>query len=127
MNKKWMPITAGILDILNGIFGIITGYVLFIIEGWLGWGPLYKIGGPVMFFIGVLAIVGGIFTFKRKRWCPALAGSIIAIAPAALLTYFQWSTFDPKYFFDWSAFSYFVAIPAIAAIVLTVLSRKQFE
>jgi MFS family permease len=134
MNKKWMPKTAGILDVLNGIFGMIMGYFLFIIEGWLGWGPLYAIGGPVLFFIGVLAIVGSVFTFKRKRWWLALVGSIFALIPIALYMYFIWHSFDPSYLSE-ASLRYiltvplmgFIGVPAIVAIILTVLSRKQFE
>ena len=134
MDKKWMPITAGILDILNGAFGIFVGLFFLMIEGWLAWGPLYEIGGPVLIVIGVLAIVGSVFVFKRKRWGLALAGVIFAITPTALFTYLFWRSFDPSFFSDahlstilinflWG----FIAVPAIFAIILTVLSRKQFE
>ena len=80
-----------------------------------------------MFFIGVLAIVGSVFAFKRKRWWLALTGSVLALIPIALFTYFEWSTFDPEYFFAWHAFLKFAVVPAIVAVILTVLSRKQFK
>jgi hypothetical protein len=51
--------------------------------------------------VGILAIVGGIYALRRKIWGLALAGSIAAFFPSWLL--------------------------GIAAIVLTALSKKEFE
>jgi hypothetical protein len=57
--------------------------------------------------IGIVAIVGGIFALIRKRWRLAFAGSICAI---------------------FSFFLFFLNVPlAIAAIVLVVLGKGEFE
>jgi hypothetical protein len=124
-----MPITAGILDILNGAFGILLGllFVAFAFEGRLAWGPLFEIGGPVLIVIGVIAIVGSIFAFKRKRWWLALVGAIISIAPTALWTYFYWQSFYTSHFYLLHMLQGFSVVPTIFAIILTILSRKQFD
>jgi hypothetical protein len=51
--------------------------------------------------VGILAIVGGIYALQRKIWGLALAGSIAAFFPSWIL--------------------------GIAAIVLTALSKNEFE
>ena len=122
-----MPITAGVLDILNGILGIIIGLFFWMFVGLLFWGTFYEIGGLLLIVIGVLAIVGGVYAFKRKRWCLALAGAIAAIIPTVVAMYDFWERFNPNYFFPLPTLQGFIGIPAIVAIILTVLSRKQFE
>lgn len=51
--------------------------------------------------LAVLAMVGGILALQRKSWGLALAGSIAAVLPFSLL--------------------------GIAALILTALSRDEFE
>lgn len=119
MEKKgWMPATAGILDIISGSFGLFVGMILLVL-GTLGSGMLrfFEVGipeiSPVVILAifsaaavplaitGILAIVGGIYAIRRKMWGLALAGSIAAFFPSWIL--------------------------GIAAIVLTILSKKEFE
>lgn len=115
MKKTWMPMTAGILDIICGAFALIGGLVL-VVVGTVGSGVLMYFGVeippflPVALFsaiaapviiVGILAIVGGVYALRRKKWGLALAGSIAAFFPSWLL--------------------------GIAAIVLTILSKNEFE
>jgi hypothetical protein len=96
MENAWMPKVAGILDIVAGALGIFGGFFLVL---WLAFVP-YMTSGPgtelhyfpmrimmlfmlpwafIMFAGGVLAVVGGIYALKSKRWGLALAGSIGAV------------------------------------------------
>ncbi len=128
MNKIWIPITAGVLDIINGAFGIFMGLVFLTFDQLLGlYGTFYEIGGPLLIVIGVLAIVGGVYAFKRKRWRLALAGAIAAIIPSMTIMLAFWQYFDPGDFFSLPTLQGFIGIPAIVAIILTILSKKQFE
>ena len=113
--QTWMPMTAGILDIIAGGFSLIAGFVLLII-GAVGsnfmvyFAPQMPPAMMVVIFssiavpliiIGILAIVGGIYALQRKIWGLALAGSIAAFFPCWIL--------------------------GLTAIVLTALSKNEFE
>lgn len=115
MDKTWMPAVAGILAVVSGALGLIASYVL-VILGTVGSavlsfveveilafvpGAVFSAIAIPLFVVGILAIVGGVFALQRKRWRWALAGSVAAFFPCRLL--------------------------GIAAIVLTVLSRKEFD
>jgi len=115
MDKTWMPAVAGILAIVSGGLGLIGSYIL-VILGAVGSAVLSFVEAEIpafvpgvvfsaiaipLFAVSILAIVGGVFALQRKRWRWALAGSVAAFFPCRLL--------------------------GIAAIVLTVLARKQFD
>ena len=75
---------AGILSIIGGIFGIVAGaFALGItalstpITGMFGFGA---IGGGLL-ALGIIALIGGIVTLKRKSWGFALTGAICALFP----------------------------------------------
>jgi lysylphosphatidylglycerol synthetase-like protein (DUF2156 family) len=125
MNKKWMPITTGVLDIGVGVVGTYAGLIISIFGLVLYSGPraAYQISGPLHFIIGVVVIVSGIYAFKRKKWDLVLAGPIIALILCTahlILNYiYTYSYLEQQYII--------VIIPALVAIVLTILSRKQFE
>jgi len=114
MEKKWMPMVAGILDIICGavaalitigllIAGIVTGVVAAVAPDLPKFVPPLLLGLSVpAAVIAVLAILGGVRALHRKNWELALAGSIVAF-------------FNPWW------------LLGLAAIVLTALSRKQFD
>ena len=109
IRRTWMPIIAGILDIVTGSLIL---FVLFL----FAIGPMiiepvragtFHFDLSLLFMvmpamtIVALAIVGGICATKRKKWGWALAGSIAtAIVPFPL---------------------------GIAAIILLVLSKNEFK
>ena len=111
--------TAGILAIVAGAI-CVTELVMLAALGIFKWGWLSLDGfrGPgvivtaaiaVVVAIGIVAIVGGIFALKRKRWGLGLAGSICATFSLIIIPVF-------------------LNVPlAIAAIVLVVLGRGEFE
>jgi hypothetical protein len=112
MEKTWKSTTAGVLSILAGSFGILG-----IVRNVIGQG--FRMARPQMFHpfitsgnnpvipfiafaavVGILAIIGGVFTLKRSLWGLALAGSIAAV---------------------------FGSFPlGVIALVLTVLSKNEF-
>ncbi|MFC1957114.1 hypothetical protein ACFLVY_02345 [Chloroflexota bacterium] len=82
MERTWKGTTAGILTIISGCYGIGVGAVLTIIgaeflAGIPGMDLMAGIGAG-MFVIGIIALVAGIFTLRRKSWGFALAGAILA-------------------------------------------------
>ena len=109
MEKTWKPTTAGILDIVAGGFTVITGIGLIVGGGVTGivpdvpdFVPALLMGLAIPFLIvGILAIVGGVYALKRKKWGWALTGSILALFPWWVL--------------------------GIAAIVITILAKNEFE
>jgi hypothetical protein len=108
--KTWMPMTAGILDIVAGSFGLIGAFVFAFMGSIMRMVPdvptflcpiFIGIAGPVA-IVAILAIVGGVYALRRKIWGLALAGSIAAF-------------FTPS----WAL--------GVAAIVFTILSKNEFE
>ena len=105
MNKKWMPIVAGTLTIIIGL-----SYFIYIWFMWRYW-PLVV---PSIF-----AIVGGVYAWERRKWPIALAGSI-----SALFTLLFMNSIMRDYRSEWF---WALTLIGIAAVVLTVLSKKEFK
>ena len=116
MEKTWMPTVAGILDIVAGtlsFFGITFALAGILTLGAMGGSdmpaeiPANLILGVIVvlaifaIIADILAIVGGTFALRRKNWGLALAGCIAA------------------FFASWPL--------GIAAIVFTILAKKEFE
>ena len=116
MEKTWMPTVAGILDIVAGALSFVG--IIFALFGILmlgSVGDMYQsMGIPETLIltiaaifaifaviVDILAIIGGLYALQRRNWGMALTGSIAAV------------------FASWPL--------GIAAIVLTVLSKKEFE
>jgi len=120
MERTWKPTAAGILCIIGGTIGVVGGLIaVFLI--WLGGaflefflkiasepnqeipaGPSLEAGIVIVGLIVVtVAIVGGIYSLRRRIWGLALAGSICALVP--------------------------LVIPGILAIIFVSLSKREFE
>jgi hypothetical protein len=115
--KTWKTRTVGILAIVAGIVCAIEWIAVAVLEiRALGWLPIGgHLGGiiaavfAVVIGSAIVAIVGGVFALRRKRWRLALAGSVCAIFSVIFVPVL-------------------VNVPlAIAAIVLVVLGRGEFE
>ena len=109
---------AGVLDIIAGISGLVGGIPLLVIA-LVGSGVLSTLPDPevrplaviplalflplavLCFLSGVLAILGGIAAFNRRRWGLAIAGSIAAV------------------------FGFFPV--GIAAVIYTILAEPEFR
>ena len=115
-NRTWMPTAAGILDIISGCCGLIASLAFLSMGALIRYMPDLSTEAdvpvellvPIFTFLafpfailGILAIVGGIFALRRKIWGLALTGSIAALFPSWIL--------------------------GLPAIVLTALSKKEFE
>ena len=124
MNKTWKPIVAGVIDIISGAFqllgalhfGIVFLFVVGlsnIVENWsMG---LFIITLPLTAF---LAIIGGINNMRRTKWRLAMAGSIAASllhVPGTVIF-----ASNPPYLLIFT-------LPGIIAIVMTLISKKEFE
>lgn len=96
--RTWKPVVAGILSIVAGGIGILSGMGFSVY-------PLFweDIGfGVALYMIGLVAIMGGIFALRRRVWGLALTGAICALFPGMLIL-------------------------GILAIVFTALSKEEFE
>jgi len=90
----WKPIMAGILDVVSGAIGMV-GSIYFVIlsqvfrslHEMLKLDPFVIqrteeiinriIAVPfILVFIGIIAIIGGVYTLQRRIWMLALAGAI---------------------------------------------------
>jgi len=104
----WMPLTAGILDLVAGVPALIIGILVAAglgalgrLSGIAGVGVIMgAIGVPLIIF-AIIAIVGGVFALRKRTWGLALAGSIFALFCAWIL--------------------------GIPAIVFTVMGKKHFK
>jgi hypothetical protein len=116
--RTWKTRTAGILAIIAGAVGLAEWVWVAVLEvlryGWpavgdfLGLGAILPAVAAIALIIRIVAIVGGVFALKRRRWGLALGGSVCAIFSSVFLA--------------------LVNVPlAIAAIVLVVLGRGEFE
>jgi len=82
MEQNWKPTTAGILCIIAGASGVVSGIVVAVLGGIIGifFGVAWTgaLGVPSI-VLGIIAILGGIYALRRKVWGLALAGSICAL------------------------------------------------
>jgi len=142
MNKKWIPITAGVLDLVGGVsqLGLSIFWIYILVDAIIRHGGHIPADpGPIVMLaiitapfalLGIIAIIGGTFALKRKRWKLALAGSFLAFLPAVvtLICLIGW---DIEVYTEYMVESVlWVLIPLILGItapVLTILSKKQFE
>jgi hypothetical protein len=119
-----MPIAAGILDILGGVIQLLLAIFLIIARII---SDVYTLGDKDTFLIitlfvlsALLAIIGSIYSIRRTRWSLALIGSIAASALLPIII---------VYFivYEEALGGLIYTPPGIAAVVLTVLSKKQFK
>ena len=113
--RAWMPLTAGILDLVAGVPALLIGIVVSIagfgVLGWLSWlkwlsdvagvGVIVGAIGVSLIIFALIAIIGGVFALRKRTWGLALAGSIFAL------------------FCAW--------IFGIPAIVFTVMGKGEFQ
>jgi len=134
MNKKWMPIVAGILEIVDG-FGILTSAFFFLILGyiehrgpWQPWDFLwFFLWLSIPFFLGIVSVVGGVCALRRRKWRLAFAGAAAAISLPliALFGLAGWIEYDynlPQLYTFGLGF-----LLSISPIVLLSLSKREFK
>ena len=108
MERTWKPMVGGILSIIAGVIQLLLGIGFAVGIGLAGSLPIpgFPTGALAAFAIpiiilGIVALIGGIFALKRKKWGLALAGSICAL-------------FGP-----W--------ILGIPAIIFVIMGKSEFE
>jgi hypothetical protein len=106
--KTWLSTTAGVLDIVAGSlvpFGFVFPIAAMLLVrhegGTVEWGSGWFVLPAVMVISGIVAIVAGILLVRRNRRRAAFAGAIGATL-----------TLNPV---------------GVAALVLTVIARREFE
>jgi hypothetical protein len=117
MEKTWKSTVGGILSIIAGVLSILWG--IFVGTEWLGsWPPLTAIA------LGIIAIVGGIYALRRRRWGLALAGSICSLIGCEIFRlvplFFSWVLSSHPYLFD-------ATILGILAIIFVLLGKHEFK
>jgi len=86
MKMTWKTKTAGILTLIGGIVGIITGAIFTttgagVLTGIPGMNWMAGIGAG-LFAFGIIALIAGIFILRKKSsWGFALTGAILALFP----------------------------------------------
>lgn len=116
MQSTWRSTTAGILDIIAGVWALCVVVILFIAGGvtsiipdipsWIAT-VLFSISIPII-ILAVLAVAGGISNILRKSWGFALTGSLAAFFCS--FTFFFWGF-----------------MLGVVAIVLTAVGRSEFK
>jgi len=95
MEKTWKPTTAGILSIITGSLGVISGIVIAVVGGAIAAGlkpipAIPEIFGTVAIpviggisipriILGMVAILGGVHAVERRKWRLALVGAICSL------------------------------------------------
>jgi hypothetical protein len=93
--KTWMPLVAGICTIVSAALKILGAIAIICGLAFVRAMPHFSIGTyelailtgimiPLI-ILGVVALIGGIYTLRRRLWGMALAGAIAAFLPSGIL------------------------------------------
>jgi hypothetical protein len=105
--KTWKPKAGGIINIVIGSFYLLLfglPIVITAIQGGDNWREFGSLMAGIFIILGpvsVMAIIGGIFALKRRKWVLAMIGSVCAIFSPFLI--------------------------GLAALIFIVISRNEFE
>jgi hypothetical protein len=120
-----MPLYAGVVNIIGGTLGVICGHLADSLES-----P-DTTAASILFYTALLAMGGGIFSIRREMWWLALIGSISAFllfvfSVLAFLFFLvpYWNFVIPP---TVSVFLFIGVFLGIAAVVVTILSKNEFE
>jgi hypothetical protein len=109
MENSWRSVTAGVLDIISGVgmlfvcfWLVVAGGITSVVGSVPPWvtGLLFALAIPLA-LLAILAVIGGIFSIKRRSWGMALTGAIAAFFCCFLF--------------------------GIVSIILTALSHSEFK
>jgi hypothetical protein len=77
--KTWKPTAAGVISVLCGAFTVFyrSGRLVRLAMNWQGASL-----DALSIALGLAAVVGGLFAFKRRVWWLAVVGAACAIFPA---------------------------------------------
>ena len=128
MNRKWMPIAAGILEILAGFMFLASAFLYLMMlhvvgAPWAGLSLAVILAG----FLGILPVVGGICALRRRRWKLAFVGSL----PTVPLFFIVPETLSGFANLQWGISQYYSfalsLLLSISPIVIIVLSKREFK
>ncbi len=135
MKKTWKPRAAGISTIISGCIGIGIGLsAAFLGEamgGMAGLAGMVGMAGSAAMAgifaalggagigIGVVALIAGIFTLKRRRWGFALTGAILATLYGGVLAMVATGSI--------LAISFLGGVLGILAIIFVSKGKKEFS
>lgn len=88
-----MSLIGGVLVVISGLLGIILGLILAVLSssitdlmgGMYGEDVLSAVEGilvtcgVIWFIIGLVALIGGVFAIRRKKWGIAIVGGVFAL------------------------------------------------
>ncbi|MBN2238746.1 MAG: hypothetical protein JW712_03150 [Dehalococcoidales bacterium] len=129
MNSKWIPVTAGVIDIALGLWGMIVSSGMYLISAFIddpnnvftdGW-------ALVVLLLSLCAIAGGIFAMTRRRWMIALIGSAASIAPSLPFAILFFANLNLHREFRPDTLLAFAWVLAIIPFVLVYRSKPQFQ
>ncbi len=101
MEKTWMPTIAGLLNIVSGGLSLFVALGVGLVGLMLDTDIYHILWSTIFLITGILAIVGGFYAPRRKKWGLSLAGSIAALSP--------------------------ILLPGIVSIICIVRSKKEFQ
>ena len=114
MDKTAKPVTAGVLNIVTGVFGLLWSSSAFVafyamtisLDFYIPFFPEFFSGviltvAIISLLFSLLVLISGLYALQRKYWGLVLAGSIVAVLGI-----------------------FFLGIPAL---VLVALSRDEFD
>ena len=87
MHKEWKATSGGIMCLIMGAWGVMSGVILAFITSnyptvWIRLSPMETLVvnrlAPFGIALGLVAILGGVYALRRRRWGLALAGAICA-------------------------------------------------
>ena len=118
MNKKWKPITAGIISILFGVVAFPPALFIPFIVGITFYSHFYfphaVSGGGIVILTGVVAIIGGINAVRRKRFHLALTGSVASCVAFTLAILFM--------FYNGNIHETFIALPVMGIVIIAAVA-----
>ena len=106
VTKTYAPVMGGVLNIINGAIEMLSGLTLIGIVKTITlfedtWND--KAIGLLLIIAGAVAIIGGIFSCRRKAWRLALIGAVSSLFPL------KWT------------------LTSIFALILIFTSKREFK
>lgn len=124
IKRTWMPIAAGVLDIITGVVYLLFVFLFLGCVSFLqnfgddDFSRSLTIMAAALLPIAIITCVGGIFAMERKIWWMALIGTVVALLPSVLVLVIR--AVSPVWFLP------FLFLEIIALILLS-LSADEFE
>ena len=127
--KIWIPKAAGILEIVAGLWMVISCYFLVDLSEppFKSWSSYWILWLSTLFVLGALAASGGTFALLKRKCALAFAGAVAAIPlPFITLSVIVW----------WAEHLHNIPQPctyglealiSISPLVLLIISKREFR